>query len=293
MNQNGTTERGGSRPTRTVMVTNRKGGSGKTSFTIEFASCLDRLGYRVLVVDLDSQPGNISKVLGADKTLCGAAELLGAREYYGPEDLVQHLGFCDLVAADSVPDEWDPRLGGAPASQLSAVANEMAAGFQMRRLARALERFRGLYDFILIDTAPVEGILVVNAYVAADDVIVPTDSDVMSGTGIPAILKEIDYYRAEFNPRLRLAGILHGDIEDTVNDRSFRRAVASIGGSARVFSHSVRHTTAVPSSHAAGRSVMDAPLRPTRKGGTTVKDDYMGVTEEYLALATGGEQHGR
>lgn len=279
----------GARVARTVMITNRKGGSGKTSFTIEFASCLNRLGFRVLVVDLDSQPGNISKVLGADKTLCGTAELLGTRAYFEVEDLVQHLEFCDLVAADSVPDEWDPRLGGAPASQLSAVANEMASGFQMRRLARALERFKGFYDYILIDTAPVEGILVVNAYVAADDVIIPTDSDVMSGTGIPAILKEIDYYRSEFNPQLRLAGILHGDIEDTINDRAFRRAVASIGEAAHVFDHSIRHTTAVPSSHAAGRSVMDAQLRPTRKGGTTVRDDYMGVTEEFVALVGVGE----
>lgn len=285
------------RQPRTIMFTNRKGGSGKTTSCIGFADCLRRRGARVLVIDLDSQPGNISTLLGADKSMNGTAELLSSTEWFEADDLVQHASVCDVVAADSRTPNGDTRIPMRTLpSNLDKVANELQQASQTKRLKRALRRFDGMYDYILLDTAPAAETLNVNAYNAADDVIIPTDCDVMSGCGIQTIIGDVADRREDDNPRLRIAGILIGNYEGavTVIDRDFAAAVRGECERqgvmpAPVFAHTVRHAKAVKESHALGVTVMDLVLRPTRRGGTTIKDDFEAVVDEYLACLPEGE----
>lgn len=178
---------------RIIAVTNQKGGVGKTTTVVNLAAYLAKDGHRVLVVDADPQ-GNATSGTGADKTNLSSSlyEVLvnGANPMEGVLTVTK-FGFS-LVASNA-------NLAGAEVQLVSAERREF-------RLKDALSDLP--YDHILIDCPPSLGLLTVNALVAADDVLIPVQTEYYALEGLSQLLSVIQQVREGLNPNLNLLGLI-------------------------------------------------------------------------------------
>ena len=185
---------------RILAIANQKGGVGKTTTGINLAASLARTKRKILVVDLDSQ-ANASAGMGFSTS----------RSVQGIYDvLIGTARISDVVTqtesgVDAVFSSRD--LAGAQVELLGLENREYL-------LKRALSSQRGAYSYILIDCPPSLNILTVNALVAADGVIVPTQCEFFSLQGLIDLIDTIESVRQSFNPNLQLDGILR-----TMHDR--------------------------------------------------------------------------
>ncbi|GAB3398168.1 chromosome partitioning ATPase ParA [Humibacter soli] len=186
--------------TRVFTVSNQKGGVGKTTTVVNLAAALARSGARVLVIDLDPQ-GNASTALGVEHRE-------GTPSVY--DVIVNDTEMAEVV--QSSPDQTDlfcvPAtidLAGAEIELVSMVARE-------QRLARALRTFldeipEGI-DYVLIDCPPSLGLLTINAFVAATEVLIPIQCEYYALEGLSQLLKNISLIEKHLNPKLKVSTIL-------------------------------------------------------------------------------------
>ncbi|WP_054695985.1 ParA family protein [Syntrophomonas palmitatica] len=184
-----------------IVVANRKGGSGKTTSSINIADGLARDGKRVLLVDADSQ---------AQATIgCGIIP-------YQLESSIYEL--LHLIAAGlSVKEELKSTIIKGqkhfdllPArADLSALEIEVAEIDNRHVLMKdLLMELDYLYDYILIDLPPALGLISVNSLVAARWLIIPVEPTFLSMDGLAQMVQILYRVNAELNPDLRLLGIL-------------------------------------------------------------------------------------
>jgi chromosome partitioning protein len=178
-----------------IVITNQKGGVGKTTTTVNLAAYLARQGQRVLLVDLDPQ-GNSTSGLGLDKTTI-------EKGLY--EVLVKETPLQEVRIKTNVPN-----LDLAPAAVVLAAAEVELAGQIARehRLKSAVEKVRHEYDYIIIDSPPSLGILTVNGLVSADYLLIPVQTEFYALEGLSQLLQTVQRVRVSLNPRLGLLGVL-------------------------------------------------------------------------------------
>ena len=186
--------------TRVITVSNQKGGVGKTTTTVNLASALARRGARVLVIDLDPQ-GNASTALGVPhrpEVTSVYDVLLGEQ---GLEDALQPT--TDHENLWCVPSTIN--LAGAEIELVSLVAREQRLRTALQSfLAEAEER----YHYVFIDCPPSLGLLTVNAFVAADEVLIPIQCEYYALEGLSQLLGNIQLIQKHLNPELRVSTIL-------------------------------------------------------------------------------------
>jgi len=179
--------------TRLIAIINQKGGSGKTTTTVNLAAALGKQDRRVLVVDLDPQ-ASASSWLGIKD---GGRALLDVFT-----DGLAMSGLVQPTTAEGVEvipsSSW---LIGAE----KALANEVGAESALHRGLAALE---GPWQYILLDCPPTLGILATNALVAAKEVLVPVECHVLGLGGLARLLQAVEVVKERLNPKLQLAGIL-------------------------------------------------------------------------------------
>lgn len=186
--------------TRIITVSNQKGGVGKTTTTVNLASALARRGANVLVIDLDPQ-GNASTALGIDhhpevtsiyEVLLGEVKLAAAIQ---PSTDHERL-YC-------VPSTIN--LAGAEIELVSLVARE-------QRLRTALDAFlqqtKIPVHYVFIDCPPSLGLLTVNAFVAAQEVLIPIQCEYYALEGLSQLLSNISLIEQHLNPSLHVSTIL-------------------------------------------------------------------------------------
>ena len=239
---------------RIIAFSNQKGGVAKSTTVEAFAAELTARGFRVLMVDMDAQPGNLSLHVGADKERKGSGDMLllaKPTEGYVSDCIQDAGGFGDIVAADERLDTVDDRLN-------SRVGRE-------RILDRALATIQSSYDFILVDTPPSLQVRTLNALAAADDVIIPTRADLSSVAGVSSVLDVLYDIMTVTSHDIDLVGIALADW-DPREDRG-----------ARVLGRPVRHATAAAQAQRHGE-----PLRVFAPS-STVHEDYRELVSAYLA----------
>ena len=189
--------------TRCIAVANQKGGVAKTTTVVNLAAALAVLGCTVLVVDMDPQ-GNASSALGLDREpgSPGTYEVLvGNRSVSDAATTVS--GLPGLLAVPATVD-----LAGADIELVSQVARET-------RLRKAVETFLNRraeagnpIDFVLLDCPPSLGLLTVNALVAANEVLIPLQSEYYALEGLGHLASTVDMIQQHLNPNLVISAIL-------------------------------------------------------------------------------------
>jgi chromosome partitioning protein len=180
---------------RVIAVANQKGGVGKTTTTINVGACLAEMGLRTLVVDLDPQ-GNASTGLGIENR--------------GLEASMYHVLMHDVPLENCIEPTDVRNLFVAPASlDLAGAEIEMVSAFSREtRLKRAVATVLGDYDYVLIDCPPTLGLLTVNGLAAADEVLVPIQTEYYALEGLGQLLRNVDLVRRNLNPQLDVSTIV-------------------------------------------------------------------------------------
>jgi chromosome partitioning protein len=180
---------------RIFAVTNQKGGVGKTTTSVNLAASFAATKRRVLLVDMDPQ-GNATMGSGADKSKLRYSTF----DVLMNEVLVAEVKITlEAAGYDLVPANGD--LTGAEVGLLDELGREL-------RLRTALAPITPDYDYILIDCPPSLNMLTVNALVAADSVIIPTQCEYYALEGLSALVGTIDKIRKILNPNLKIEGLL-------------------------------------------------------------------------------------
>jgi chromosome partitioning protein len=182
---------------KVIAIGNQKGGVGKTTTAINLSACVAELGYRVLLIDLDPQANTTSGV-GVDKK--EGTSLY--RPLLGEGTLEEKIVTTAYQNLDLVPSEVD--LCGAEL-ELAKLDNHLL------RLASLLKPVSetNRYNVVIIDCPPSLGLISLNAFAAADGILVPLQCEYYALEGISTLTRVMNQLRdAGFNPKLHLFGIL-------------------------------------------------------------------------------------
>jgi chromosome partitioning protein len=186
--------------TRIFTVANQKGGVGKTTTTVNLAAALAKSGARVLVIDLDPQ-GNASTALGVEHrsdTVSVYDVIINDEPMLGVVQKSPEFQSLYCIPATI-------HLAGAEIELVSLVARE-------QRLRTALEHFLksvpDLFHYVFIDCPPSLGLLTINAFVAAREVLIPIQCEYYALEGLSQLLSNIELIEKHLNPNLTVSTIL-------------------------------------------------------------------------------------
>jgi chromosome partitioning protein len=177
---------------KVIVFANQKGGVAKTTTTLNLGVALAEKGMRVLAIDLDPQ-GNLTMSQGWNPDEIERSMF---------DVLVHKLPISEIIRTHEIDiGVASIDLAGAELALSSMIGRE-------RALEKALVEVREKYDYILIDTPPSLGLLTINAFVAANGVIVPVQCEYLSLRGLVQLENTLSMIRENLNPQVEIQGIL-------------------------------------------------------------------------------------
>ena len=176
-----------------IIFLNQKGGVGKTTTCVNLGSSLCAMGYKVLLVDFDSQ-GNLTGAVSGDGRKPTMYDVIVGR--VTAQDAVQETPFQNLFL---IPGSID--LAGL---NVELVGEEDNNYFLKKRLAELDTQF----DFIFVDCPPSLGVITMNALAWAESIIIPMQCEYFSMEGLNLLMRTVSNVRKGLNPDIRILGIL-------------------------------------------------------------------------------------
>jgi len=243
-----------------VSIINQKGGTGKTTTTINLGSALAKLGQNVLLLDLDPQ-GNLSYSLGVNEFSHSMADvLLGEKTL---TEIVQEREGMQIAPADI-------HLADAELSLVSADDRESV-------LSKALQLVKG-FDFVLIDCPPSLSVLTVNALLASDKVIITMQMEVLSLQGLDMIMQTIQKMNKVFNKKIAVEGILPVMVDKRRKLIEEVQEYIKENYDLRIFNSFIRNNVKASEAPSFGQSVI------TYQPSANSAKDYIAFADEFLDL---------
>ncbi len=180
-------------------IINQKGGTGKTTVSMNLAARLAELDKKILLIDADPQ-GNATSGSGIDKWQIGG----GTRDVLFGRDAAECLIY-------SLPCRYWMLSSNM---ELASAEIELAGEVEwQRRLSQGLESLEDQFDFAFIDCPPSLGVLTVNALVAARRIIIPMQCEYFAMEGLSDLAETVRQLREGWNPTLSIAGIVRSMLD--------------------------------------------------------------------------------
>lgn len=244
-----------------ISVVSGKGGVAKTSSSVNIASVMANMGYKTLLIDLDKQ-SNASKYLNRySPEKPSVANILVDK--VNPVDVIQPT---DVRGLDIIPSSY-PYLEGVPDKILLDLNRS-----RIHRL-KGIEELE--YDYVIIDCPPSLDILVMNALVISDSLIVPIKVDSFGLEGFSQIMDKVSVVRDEYNSKLKLLGaFITLDEYTRVNNQIRELLVKQLGN--KFFKTTIRKSVRLVESTFENVPVVN--LFPD----SNVSKDYIDLTREVI-----------
>ncbi len=174
---------------KTISIMNHKGGTGKTTSSINIGAGLAKKGLKVLLLDIDSQ-ANLTEGLGVGDPEESVYDSIRENKKLPILNISDNL--------DLVPSSID--LLGAEMEIVSKIGREQI-------LHKLLKPIRSEYDYIIIDCPPSVGLLTVNAMVASDTILLPLQGEYFAYKGVDRLLGIVKEVRENLNDNLEIGGV--------------------------------------------------------------------------------------
>jgi chromosome partitioning protein len=240
-----------------ISIAQNKGGTGKTTTTLNLGAILASRGKRVMLIDLDPQ-ANLSSGTGIDVVN------LESSLYQVFTD--RSVGLMD-VAHEKLGMTIVP-------AHISMVALEMDLVNQRARewiLKRKLEAIAGQYDYVLLDCPPSIGLVVTNALACSHYVLLPVQTQAYALYGVPQLMEMVNVIRDDLNPNLEVLGVLLTFVNRTRLSREIEEEIKNYFQK-QVFQTSIKQNVKIAEAPLSGQSILTyAP---------DAADDYSKLAEE-------------
>lgn len=186
---------------KVICVNNNKGGSLKTTTTVNLAGVLAKEGKKVLIIDADNQSNvSLSFGLNPDKFRAGLYQVLMGE--LSPQNVIVNVYNTVYSSIDILPSNSD----------LIGFDFEVIGNTSLRRkfslMKSTCDQLRDSYDYILIDTPPSLSLMVGNAFTFADEVLIPYTPETYSMRSLVKVIETIEDFKQSHNPDLKLMGIV-------------------------------------------------------------------------------------
>jgi len=258
---------------KTICVSNRKGGVGKTMTAVSLGIGLARSGASVLLIDADPQHSltislgvkNPDKLSDTLSTIMDA--ILQETEIHPISGIIHNIEGVDLLPANN-------SLSGMELTLVPVIGRETV-------IQQYIELVKDRYDYVIFDTSPSLGLLTVNALAASDYVMIPVTAKYLDAKGLELLLKTISQVRRLFNPNLSVGGILLTMVDSRM--KYTHEIIALIerayGDNIRIFDERIPRSVRAAETSAAGQSIFS--YDPHGK----VAAAYAMLSEEVLRIA--------
>lgn len=240
---------------KVIAIANQKGGVAKTTTAIALAAGLSEDGNRVLVIDADDSNPSLTKFLSKKTPVSTLTDLLMyqvlERDFLPilDETICRHEEGMDYIPSDN-------KLAGI--TTMIATQSAEKAPKMLRCCIEKVIKEKD-YDYIIIDPAPSLNTMLINVLTAADEVIIPTQAQGASESGIGELLETIIKVRSTSNPNLVVRGILITMVDSRTNYSKEKTASIKNGYTAlgmKVFSCSIPRSVKAEECTESGKSII-------------------------------------
>ena len=248
-----------------ICIANQKGGIGKTTTATALTSILSSQGKKTLLIDADPQGNSTDTYRAVSKDVATLYDVILDKDDPLPiAEAIQETEIGDIVASDPGLKNADVDLNNDPAC--------------FHKLKEALENLEG-YDYVIIDTAPADNMLLKNCLVAADKVVIPITADRYAIQGLSDLNKTIALVRKYQNQNLQIAGLLLVKYKSRQKlAKEVKDALENISKQlqTKVFETTIRESTSAQQAQAKRTTLIEyAP-------NSTTAQDYIAFTDELL-----------
>lgn len=244
--------------TKIISILNHKGGTGKTTTTLNLGKALNLLGYKVLLIDLDAQ-ANLSQSLGVEEETLTISESFSSKIDQLP---IKEIGETFHL----VPASLD----------LSAVEAGLYANINSYfRLKSLISPIDDSYDYILIDCPPSLGIFTQNALIASDRVLVTVQAQYLALKGLNTVYDLVVTIKEKLNPLISIQGLV---VTQTNHTKLGKDILTTLRKSfnQKVYSTTIRQNVAIAEASAHRKDIFS--YSPESFGAI----DYMNLAKEIL-----------